>query len=149
GGSGYYTCVGLLESAAEQAGLNGGQGFIPNSLESVPDGHGGQFPLLSPELLYWAASNPDLFFTVGADANVISRLKNWLQGFFDPADFILTDPLGRRLGHTQDLGDLNEIPGAFYSGTGAVQQFLIPDPLPGAYTLQVFGLGEDAFAVVG
>ena len=35
GSNGKFSCVGLIEWAAEQAGLNGGQGFIPNNLEYI------------------------------------------------------------------------------------------------------------------
>ena len=42
-----------------------------------------------------------------------------------PLDFVLTDPLGRRLGYTEELGELNEIPNAFFSGDGDVEQFMI------------------------
>ncbi|MDJ0843957.1 MAG: Calx-beta domain-containing protein, partial [Crocosphaera sp.] len=134
GGSGTFTCVGLIEWAAEQSGHNEGQGFIPNSLESI-DINGDTIPFLSPELLDWSVSTQNKI--------------NWLQGFFDPVDFILTDSEGRRLGYTSELGLLEEIPGASYTGDGAIEQFVIFEPQSGEYTLELFGLEDNAIAVVG
>ena len=145
GGSGTYTCVGLIEWAAEQAG----QGFIPNTLESFtvsfdwgiipPPITSVEIPFLSPELLA---------YSLGV-SNQINAVKDWFQGFFDPVDFIVTDPLGRRLGYTESLGTVNEIPGAFYTGDGSLEQFAIPEPIPGDYTIELFGLDDDVIAAVG
>ena len=129
-----FTCVGLMEWAAEQSGLNGGQGFIPNWMESI-DG----IPLLSPELLYWAA-------TLGP---AIADATDILVGLLDPVDFIITDPLGRRLGYAPSIGEVNEIPGAFYTGDAPGELFLIPDRVPGEYQLTLYGKGESYQAVFG
>ncbi len=136
---GQYTCVGLIERAAEQgARLNGGEGFIPNSRESFPVPFFGRMPILSPWLLSQYAEN-------GFD----TTLAGFLAGMFDPVDFMLIDPAGRRLGHTVALGTINEIPGAFFTGNGALEQFLIPNPMPGQYQLQLVGIGGRAGAAVG
>lgn len=134
-----FTCVGLMEWAAEQTGLNAGQGFVPNAMESItyqkfPLG----IPLLSPELLYSCA----------AAESLVWNATEWLVAHIDPVDFILTDPLGRRLGHV-DGQAYEEIPGAFYSGDGDIELVLIPDKIDGEYTIQFFGVGEDYLAVVG
>ncbi|MBK6510937.1 MAG: hypothetical protein IPG06_16825 [Haliea sp.] len=71
-------------------------------------------------------------------------MNEWVQGFFDPTDFIITDPLGRRLGYSAATGALNETSGAFYSGDGLLRQFLIPLAIPGLYKIELFGLGEEA-----
>ncbi len=137
GGGGFneFTCVGLMEWSAEAAGHNNGQGFIPNGMEEIP----GVFPMLSPQLLYWAALSENAF----------QNAKDWVSGFLDPVDFILTDPRGRRFGFTSTDGNLSEIPNAFFSGDAAEEQFIILDPIAGKYTLELFGLGEDAFAALG
>ena len=58
GGNGKFTCVGLMEWAAEQAGHNRGNGFIPNFAEWINLFNGRALPiLLTPELLYRYASN--------------------------------------------------------------------------------------------
>ena len=80
---------------------------------------------------------------------IVDKGKKIIQGLFDPVDFIVTDPLGRRLGHTESLGTINEIPGSFYSGDGSLEQFMILDALPGEYKVELFGLGQDALAAIG
>jgi hypothetical protein len=147
GGDGKFSCVGLIEWAAEQAGLNGGQGFIPNNLEYIelpsvnpflhPFPSSRQISTLTPSLIYHALDNPDEFN------------KGSLHGLFDPVDFILTDPLGHRLGYTQELGLLEEIPGAFYTGDGWAEQFLVSGLNPGNYILQLFGLDDQANVAFG
>ena len=135
-----FTCVGLIEWAAEQAGLNGGQGFIPTLYErfylagSTKIGaiFGGTGFLLPLELKFFSTQSTN----------------NWIQGSLDPVDFIVTDPLGRRLGYTANLGTINEIPGAIYTGNGDLEQFSILEPLPGTYTVQLFGVGEQVTGAI-
>jgi hypothetical protein len=148
GGGGTFTCVGLVEWAAEQAGHNGGQGFIRNSFESIllPDFDWGlppsvefhEFPLLSPELLNYAMK-----FSL-----TLENIDHWYQGIFDPVDFMITDPLGRKLGYTVALGERNEIPKAFYSKNGKVEQFLIPNPVAGDYQIEFTGLGNQVYGAM-
>ena len=141
GGDGTFTCVGLIEWAAEQVAiLNGDQGFIHNDLEYISIDSGfleSKISTLTPNLLYNAVKHPDKFNSGG------------LHGLLDPVDFILTDPLGRRLGYTQDLGYFDEIEGAFYTGDGWAEQFFIPDLIPGDYSLTFFGLEEEAQVAFG
>ena len=143
GGGGSFSCVGLVEYCAEEAGHNGGEGFIPSSIEAlcartIPGHLYGRQQLFSPQLLYECVKNPTAF----QDAN------SYVSGLVDPVDFVLTDPAGRRLGYTEELGLLNEIPEAFYTGDGDVEQFIILAPLPGEYRMELFGLGEEALAVL-
>lgn len=128
GANNSFTCVGLIEWAAEQAGHQSGQGFIPNHLESI-----GEYPLLSPQLLYYFMQA----------SNKADNIKTWFKAFFDPVDYIITDPIGRRIGYTQATGKINEIPGAFFSGNGSLEQVLIPNPLPGRYDVKLTGLGKE------
>jgi hypothetical protein len=148
GGSNTFTCVGLVEWSAEQAGHNGGEGFIKNSFESffISDPRSLAFPpalievpLLSPQLLNYAMKGQ----------NLLQDVNQWVQGLFDPVDFILTDPLGRKLGFDQSSGHLNEIPNAFYSGNGGAEQFLIPNAIPGTYKIEFKGINNDVFAAIG
>lgn len=132
GAGGAFTCVGLMEYAAEAAGLNCGQGFIPNMLEVVP---------LTPQMLYWAASNPSL----GGLACLPERVDRWISGFFDPVDFVVTDPLGRRVGYTAATGRLDEVPGALYTGDSTeTESLVILEPIPGVYHIELVGLEADA-----
>jgi hypothetical protein len=128
-----------VERAAEEAGLNGGEGFIPNRFETTTVPGVGQVPILSPQLLYLATKEP---FRLGSIASLIA-------GTFDPVDFILTDPLGRRLGYTASTGRLNDIPDAIYDGDGPFENFVILSPVPGSYTLNLVGLGQTASGFVG
>ena len=106
GADGSFTCVGLVEWAAEQAGHKGGEGFIRNIFESIsvvdmdwglpPEIEFLEFPLLSPELLNYAMK-----FSL-----TLENITQWYQGIFDPVDFMITDPLGRKLGYTVELGKL-------------------------------------------
>lgn len=145
GGDNTFTCVGLIEWASEQAGFNFGQGFIPNVFESIDISvlpplpfPTIEVPLLSPELLNYAMKGNDL----------VRAPIQWVQGFFDPVDFIITDPLGRRIGFVEGLGFFNEVPNAFYSGNGGVEQFLIPTAIPGRYTIEFVGTGDSSFAAI-
>ena len=137
----FYTCVGLIERAAEEAGANLGAGFIPDEWETffVPF-YDDPIPMLSPWLLYE-------FLTGGFDLD--DPNANSLMGYLDPVDFLITDPKGRRMGFTQADGELNEIPNAIFSGDGDVEQFIIFDPIPGDYIVELVGLGEQAEAAFG
>jgi hypothetical protein len=141
GADNMFTCVGLVEAAAEASGHNSGQGFIRNSFESftVPTLSGPRtIPLLSPQLLNYA---------MRGSASLASATQ-WFQGFFDPVDFIITDPIGRRLGYTKTTGTLKEIPFAFYSGDAFFEQVLIPNPLPGEYKVKFIGKGKSVTAAL-
>lgn len=150
--NGGFTCVGLMEWAAESVGHNNGEGFIKDEFESatlriVPTFEFAWPPvgveeirvgLLSPELLYQSAAG-----NIAAAAATAEDIKEWIQGFFDPVDVVITDPLGRRLGFSISDGTLEEIPGAFYSGDGLFEQFLIVGAVPGLYIFEFTGLGEE------
>ncbi|WP_204104619.1 MULTISPECIES: PEP-CTERM sorting domain-containing protein [Spirulina sp. CCY15215] len=181
---GTYTGVGLIERAAEEAGITllGGeffhtdedpQGFILNDLEFlyVTDimvaqnapwecltvfptsvqcqtqygnrnpSSGIPFSTLSPAYMHYLLTNQNS-----------APSDNWLHGLFEGLDFILTDPEGRRLGYTEELGLLNEIPDAFYTGNllDEPEHFYVPDRLQGEYSLQLYGLcNKGAMAAIG
>lgn len=133
GDDGAFTCVGLVEWSAEHSGHNGGEGFIRNEFESI-----GTIPLLSPQLLNYALKY----------SNVVNSVQQWYQGLFDPVDFMITDPLGRKLGYVSGLGEKNEIPGAFYTGDGKVEQFFIPNPVGGNYLIEYYGLDQQVIGAM-
>lgn len=145
GGGNTFTCVGLVEWAAEQAGHNEGEGFVPDVIESMRVGNPLdpsayiEVPMLSPEILYYCMQNQQM----------VMDPKQWITGFFDPVDFIITDPLGRRLGYTVETGHVNEIPNAYYSGNGDLEQVFIPNAIPGNYTFRFVGVGDSVFAAAG
>ena len=61
----------------------------------------------------------------------------------DPVDLLLTDPEGRSTGFINgDPRSGNNIPGAYYSGNGAVELLVVPQAIEGTYSLLMAGLGE-------
>lgn len=139
GVNGTYTCVGLIEWAAEEAGHNGGQGLVPNLLEQIAIPGFPTVGTLSPELMEKAV-RVDLF---------LDGVRNVLQGVFDPVDFIITDRFGRRTGYTAASGLLEEIPGMEYSGNGVLENLVLVNPEPGPYQVMLVGLGQHALAAIG
>lgn len=126
---GRYSEVGLIERAAEIAGIDGGQGYIPNSLEFIavnkvvqsqsgfgctvvgcnaPINQTQYLSVLSPGLLYERRVN-------GFD------LDDWLQGRLEEVDFILTAPDGKFLsfqdGEVDESSTLGEDEIKLWSGT--------------------------------
>jgi len=62
-----------------------------------------------------------------------------------PINVLATDPLGRVVGANATT-TFNDIPGATYSGLGTEpQKITIPNPVPGAYSIKVFGIGLGPF----
>jgi len=128
-----YTNVGFLEKAAEDAGVNNGEGFVPDDLEAIvgttPTGQRVVLPLLSPHLMY-------------EYMRAESTIRNWktvVKGWFHNCDYVVIDPIGRKLGHRNGVS-YDEIPLAFRTEGGPVEFFVIPDRLPGIYTLDVYGV---------
>jgi T5SS/PEP-CTERM-associated repeat protein len=173
GAEGRFTCVGAIERAAELAGLDGGQGFIPNARESLRVSVLGvgviEVPLLSPSLLaYYAGSrtlaNRGRPSEINADGQVVTArpghgrsgagssgmVRGAVQGLaiLRNAEVVVTDPLGRRFGNIAGTGTLNEIPMAFFSGAGEMQQFAIERSVPGVYEVRLVGRGGTASAAI-
>ncbi len=128
--TGGFTCCGLMEWAAEESGYREGQGFVPNIIEWVL--------CLAPSVQRWC---------ILGEGSIWDSAKKKLVGWFDPVDFILTDPLGRRLGCANGQ-TYNEIPDAFYTGDGDFEIFGVADKLPGDYTIEFFGVGQDYNSVI-
>lgn len=134
-----YSSVGIIERAAEEAGVNDGQGFVLNQFESFSVPGLGVVPTLSPMTFYNAMLQQQVYND--ADSSIM--------GYLDPVDFVITDPIGRRLGYTAELGELDEIPDSFFTGDGDVEQFIILDPIAGEYQVQLVGVGEPVNAAFG
>lgn len=68
---------------------------------------------------------------------------------FSPVDFMVTAPDGKRLGIDFASGtEVNEIPGAFYSGNDADDEFaIIPEPMSGEYVITTKGTGSGSYQV--
>ncbi|MFQ6102456.1 MAG: hypothetical protein ACE5OS_14685, partial [Anaerolineae bacterium] len=93
------------------------------------------FPVLTPY-------TPPRFLVENADAMLIFLV-------WSPADVLVTDPLGRSVGYDPATGQIvNEIPGAFYTGNGADEEFiLVPGDLEGDYIVTTTGTGTGLYAV--
>lgn len=68
---------------------------------------------------------------------------------YSPVDIQIIDPDGKKVGKDFVTGEiLNEIPGAFYSGYGAENEFLtIPNPLDGEYKILTEGTGDGEYKI--
>jgi pimeloyl-ACP methyl ester carboxylesterase len=69
----------------------------------------------------------------------------WILSFvFSPVDVMLVSPDGKRIGTDPITGEvLNEIPGAFYSGSASdMEYFAVPDPQDGEYKVISKGTGS-------
>jgi len=93
------------------------------------------FPLITPY-------TPPRFLVDNGD--VILVFLVW-----SPADVLVTDPLGRSVGYDPATGQIvNEIPGAFYTGNGSDEEFvIIPGDLEGDYTVTASGTGTGLYAI--
>lgn len=138
GSDGFFTCCGLVEFCAEQVGHNGGQGFVPNCMEELRV-LGQSFSSLTPQILFDAIA-------ANWSANAC---RPRLRGRTDPVDFLLTDPLGRRVGYTAATGLVNEIPGLSYTGDGVYEEIVWSTPLSGVYSITLYGLNANALAYFG
>ncbi len=80
--------------------------------------------------------------STGTGANLI----NAISVISDPAETILVDGAGRRLGYSQATGVLTEIPGSIWFG-GADGFGFIPGAFVEPLNLELTGLGEDYYVI--
>lgn len=66
---------------------------------------------------------------------------------FSPAHMTIVSPDGKRAGYGS-AGEINEIPGAFYSGSDTENEFMIiPNPVSGEYKIETLGTGDGEYTV--
>lgn len=109
-------------------------------------------------------SLPILRATYEFDEPWVGRKINLAFNRMSPVNYLVTDPLGRRVGYDQATDTvINEIPGAkftFHRNLDEPMFMLIPDPISGEYTVQVypiedggeftiqsFGIGDDLWPI--
>ncbi|MFH0969670.1 MAG: hypothetical protein V1804_04135 [Patescibacteria group bacterium] len=83
-------------------------------------------------------------------ANTFKRITSVLTfGVFSPVDIQVIDPDGKKVGKNLESGGIiNEIEGAYYSGSGADNEFLvIPDPKDGEYKIIAQGTGNGSYKI--
>jgi Dockerin type I domain len=132
-----FSGVGLVEWAAERSNLGlDGEGFVPNKLESIM-AQDETFPLLSPQLLYYALQHSD----------IIQGATQFVKGFFFRVDYRVTDPLGRRVGFYNGV-QYSEIPATFSTPDGDLEYLIICNPLPGDYMFEIVGNDNAGVAAI-
>lgn len=123
-----YSAVGLIEAAAEQSSMNGGQGFIPTPLEDTQINSisfGSLMGTVSTMSVPPASplSMSPVFTPDGFEFFMQNRAKydgKWLNGWLEAVEFILTDPDGFQLGFRNGQ-QFNNIPSADLRQTKFVQ----------------------------
>lgn len=91
-------------------------------------------------------NNPTLIAEMQRRAVLIAQqlgLTKAIIIIIDPVDFVLNDAENRQSGYTANTGVVNQIPGTYYSGDGAVELLIVPTPPDGTYNVQLAGIGGD------
>jgi|GEM_PF-2398603 len=83
-------------------------------------------------------NNPSQLF----DRNFFTAKALIIQ-VFSPISIAVTDPEGRTIGT-----NINDIPGAFYTGPGDEQFLVILDPIDGRYQMNAVGIGSGEYEIV-
>jgi hypothetical protein len=66
-----------------------------------------------------------------------------------PVNIMVTAPDGSRVGYDPEVGIVNEIPGATYSGPGSEpQEIMILDPSVGVYSVQAFATATGQYTII-
>lgn len=78
----------------------------------------------------------------------VPNIKVLMFQMFSPANLLITDPSGKKIGTTANGVDVNELPGAFYAGPTEEREIItIPNPVPGIYTVEVRGVSSGEYTV--
>lgn len=76
------------------------------------------------------------------------NLRLLMIQMFSPADLLVIAPDGKKVGRGEGGSEINEIPLAFYTGSGAESEYItIPNPLNGVYTIQSTGVSTGSYSV--
>jgi hypothetical protein len=139
-----FSSVGLVEAAAESAGVNGGQGFVPDSLEGI-DSPWGRIPLLSPDLLAWCLGDPEGRTRVESAFQGTPVLKGWIYG---QSGAQVTDSLSRAV-CADSCACSPYSPYAYTNRVQSVRTLVALDPEPGDWQIQLNGFGQTYVVVEG
>jgi len=74
--------------------------------------------------------------------------KFLLFSVLSPVNISITAPDGRRVGVDGESGEVNQIPGAFYSGPGRDEFIIIPNPSDGHYEIETRGTGDGDYTII-
>ncbi len=104
-------------------------------------------PSLQQNLVYevLAGSEPA---AIGQGRNICNAVVAMFK-ILSPADFVIVAPDGKRVGKNFETGDeLNEIPGAFYSGANSQDEFVsIVNPADGKYKIYTKGTDSGPYTL--
>lgn len=114
GENGTFSDAGIIEWAAENADVGSSIEFTSTGVEFDSDLN--DQDLSDVHLLVSSILSPGLqeFFV---DSNSELYSNNTFEGILNSTNFLITDPLGRRIGFTSS-GFINEVPGAFIDSSG-------------------------------
>lgn len=129
-----------------------GDGTVPLSSANFITGNNQTFVYDHNSLPTMTASSTFRALTLQEPTTVVSRsLIHELLYIrdFSPVDFVITAPDGKEVGKNFTSGqDINDIDGAFYSGSDAEDEFVtIPDPEDGLYTITTQGTGDGTYTL--
>jgi hypothetical protein len=98
-------------------------------------------------------NDPLIFGTVDSQHKVSGgevETGAFVSTLLSPANFYVTDPENKHIG-TDPItgGDVNEVPGAFYSGPGTYpQRIVISNPVDGIYGIKIVGTGTGEYTSI-
>ncbi len=118
--------------------------LIINDLQVLNSEHN-ELPTKAESAVFKKLTNKDAETLVNNGHGFFETAKNVLIfQILSPADIVVVGPDGKRVGKDFSSGqEINEVPGAFYSGFGTDDEFItIPDPSNGEYKILTQGTGS-------
>lgn len=135
---------GLIMGVGDQTVPFASASFVNENLAMVSAKHGALPEGAAAEIVEILRGTPA---TSVVDEWNVPDVKVLILQMFSPANMLLTDPNGKKIG-TTDTGDVNEIVGAFYAGPESEREIItIPNPIPGIYSIEVHGVGSGAYTL--
>lgn len=135
---------GLILGAGDQTVPVSSASFVNENLAVLDAKHGALPEDAAGDIVEILRGEPAT--TIVDDWNV-PNIKVLMFQMFSPADMLVTDPTGKKIGTDND-SEVNEISAAFYAGPEAEREIItIPNPLSGIYTIEVRGTGTGAYTL--
>lgn len=134
---------GLLFGAGDQTVPLTSASFVNENLEVVNAKHNALPEEAAGEII--EVLRGESATTVVDDWNV-PNIRILMFQIFSPANLLITDPAGKKIGALANGTDVNELLGAFYAGPENEREIItIPNPLSGTYTIEVRGTGRGEY----
>lgn len=138
---------GLVRGRGDQTVPQNSAEFIPSSdLYRLNSSHG-ELPTAGEEIVVKILTGKDP--TISVHDWHLPGLKILILKILSPVDIMITAPDGKRIGKDFSTNEeVNEIPGAFYSGFLTDNEYAtIPNPLDGDYTISTLGTGSGEYTI--